>query len=221
MSSAQLQGRANEPLLEVATDKVLNLLASQDKVLADLARNSDAALAPLASERKSVQGFVEHAANLATATAEKQSAFRAQFEKLPTFLRELRHLAGARLLQRRRVLPHPGVHRPHPTPGRGELAPVRRLRGHPHGDDLRCAGLPPPRRARRLPRGGAGAVAELVHQHPSRPRVTFYDAGNSCGERRVVEAPGGGCSPGARGLPSRTRRRCRPVANSGVTTPDL
>jgi len=81
--------RNADPALK-ATDKVLNLLASQDKVLADLARQSDIALAPLASEREAVQGFVEHAANLATATAEKQSAFGQQFEKLPAFLRELR-----------------------------------------------------------------------------------------------------------------------------------
>lgn len=81
--------RNADPALK-ATDKVLKLLASQEKVLADLARESDAALAPLAGEREAIQGFVENAANVATATAEKQDAFRAQFEKLPVFLRELR-----------------------------------------------------------------------------------------------------------------------------------
>jgi ABC-type transporter Mla subunit MlaD len=81
--------RNADPALK-ATDKVLNLLAGQNKVLADLARESDASLAPLANERKAIQGFVEHSANLATATAEKQDDFRAQFEKLPAFLSELR-----------------------------------------------------------------------------------------------------------------------------------
>jgi virulence factor Mce-like protein len=81
--------RNADPALK-ATDKVLKLLASQDKVLADLAKQSDVALAPVARERAAVQGFVEHAANVATATAERQPAFRAQFEKLPEFLRQLR-----------------------------------------------------------------------------------------------------------------------------------
>jgi phospholipid/cholesterol/gamma-HCH transport system substrate-binding protein len=73
-----------------ATDRVLNLLAGQDKVLADLAKQSDIALAPLARERVHVQGFVVHAAQLATATAQKQPAFKAQFDKLPAFLGQLR-----------------------------------------------------------------------------------------------------------------------------------
>lgn len=81
--------RNADPALK-ATDKVLKLLASQEKVLADLARDSDASLAPLARERKDVEGFVETSANLATATAERQVAFRQQFEKLPEFLRQLR-----------------------------------------------------------------------------------------------------------------------------------
>ncbi|MEO6496865.1 MAG: MlaD family protein [Solirubrobacteraceae bacterium] len=81
--------RNADPALK-ATDKVLKLLAGQEKVLAELARQSDAALEPLADEREAIQGFVENAANVATATAERQGAFRAQFEKLPVFLRELR-----------------------------------------------------------------------------------------------------------------------------------
>ncbi|MCW2991817.1 MAG: hypothetical protein JWM73_2411 [Solirubrobacterales bacterium] len=81
--------RNADPALK-ATDKVLNLLAGQQKVLANLAKESDIALAPLAKERDAIQGFVEHTANVATATAQKQDAFRAQFEKLPAFLSELR-----------------------------------------------------------------------------------------------------------------------------------
>ena len=81
--------RNADPALK-ATDRVLNLLASQDKVLGDLAKQSDIALAPLARERVHVQGFVDHAATLATATAQRQPAFRAQFQKLPAFLGQLR-----------------------------------------------------------------------------------------------------------------------------------
>jgi ABC-type transporter Mla subunit MlaD len=81
--------RNADPALK-ATDRVLNLLASQDKVLGDLAKQSDIALAPLARERVHVQGFVDHAATLATATAQKQPAFQAQFDKLPAFLGQLR-----------------------------------------------------------------------------------------------------------------------------------
>jgi ABC-type transporter Mla subunit MlaD len=81
--------RNADPALK-ATDRVLNLLASQDKVLGDLAKQSDIALAPLARERVHVQGFVDHAATLATATAQRQPAFQAQFQKLPAFLGQLR-----------------------------------------------------------------------------------------------------------------------------------
>ncbi|MFL5843947.1 MAG: MlaD family protein [Solirubrobacteraceae bacterium] len=81
--------RNADPALK-ATDKVLNLLSSQNRTLARLAQESDASLEPLSDQRKSIQGFLEHTANVATATAERQTAFRQQFEKLPTFLRELR-----------------------------------------------------------------------------------------------------------------------------------
>src|SRR3954449_5305520 len=81
--------RDADPALK-ATDKVLNLLANQNRVLSDLAKQSDISLAPLAREKKHLQGFVDQAANLATATAERQTAFKAQFERLPAFLRELR-----------------------------------------------------------------------------------------------------------------------------------
>jgi len=81
--------RNADPALK-ATDKVLNLLASQNKVLADLAKQSDTALAPLARERAHLQGFVTHGASLATATAERSQALKAQFDRLPAFLTQLR-----------------------------------------------------------------------------------------------------------------------------------
>jgi len=76
--------RNADPALK-ATDKVLKLLAGQERTLANLARQSDIALAPLARERRSLQDFVAVARS-----AERQAPLRAQFERLPTFLRELR-----------------------------------------------------------------------------------------------------------------------------------
>ena len=80
--------RANPALQQ--TDEVLKLLAGQNRVLADLARDADASLGPLARERRSVQGFVEGAVTTARATAERRGALEANLERLPTFLRELR-----------------------------------------------------------------------------------------------------------------------------------
>ncbi|MCW3039540.1 MAG: hypothetical protein JWM31_1445, partial [Solirubrobacterales bacterium] len=71
------------------TDKVLKILSSQDKVLADLARNSDVALAPLARERGKVADFIGQAANVATATAERRADLERNIERLPKLLTQL------------------------------------------------------------------------------------------------------------------------------------
>jgi phospholipid/cholesterol/gamma-HCH transport system substrate-binding protein len=84
----QVVRRADPALKEV--DKVLALLASQNKVLADLARDSDTVLAPLARERSHVSSFIEHSSNVAQATAERGDDLEANLERLPRFLRELR-----------------------------------------------------------------------------------------------------------------------------------
>jgi len=84
----QVIRRADPALKEV--DKVLALLASQNKVLSDLARDSDTTLAPLARERKHVSGFIEHSSNVAEATAERSDDLEADIERLPRFLQELR-----------------------------------------------------------------------------------------------------------------------------------
>lgn len=81
--------RNADPALK-ATDDVLRLLASQERTLNALAEESRASLVPLARERDDVQAFVEEAAALATATAEKEGPLGEQFERLPVFLRELR-----------------------------------------------------------------------------------------------------------------------------------
>lgn len=72
------------------TDKVLKILAEQDKVLADLARDSDAALAPLARERGKVADFIAQAGDVAAATAERRTDLEKNIQRLPTLLKELR-----------------------------------------------------------------------------------------------------------------------------------
>ena len=84
----QVIRRADPALKEV--DKVLALLSSQNRVLADLARDSDTTLAPLARERKHVSSFITHSSKVARATAERSTALGDDIERLPTFLRELR-----------------------------------------------------------------------------------------------------------------------------------
>ena len=71
------------------TDKVLAILAEQNRVLADLARNGDTILAPLARDRARVADFVTQAARTGEATAERSDALEQNIAKLPAFLREL------------------------------------------------------------------------------------------------------------------------------------
>jgi len=71
------------------TDQVLAILAAQNRVLANLARDSDTILAPLARSRAQVAGFVTNANITAQATAERSSALEENIAKLPAFLREL------------------------------------------------------------------------------------------------------------------------------------
>ncbi|MDX6648868.1 MAG: hypothetical protein QOJ97_819 [Solirubrobacteraceae bacterium] len=80
--------RADPALRE--TDKVLAILASQNQVLATLARDSDTVLAPLARERQAVADQFAQSARVAQATAERGAALEANLAKLPTFLRQLR-----------------------------------------------------------------------------------------------------------------------------------
>jgi phospholipid/cholesterol/gamma-HCH transport system substrate-binding protein len=80
--------RANPALRE--TDKVLKILASQNKILGNLATDSDTVLAPLARDREAVADQFAQSATVAEATAERGDDLEANFEKLPAFLRELR-----------------------------------------------------------------------------------------------------------------------------------
>jgi phospholipid/cholesterol/gamma-HCH transport system substrate-binding protein len=80
--------RADPALKEI--DEVLKILARQNDVLADLARDSDTVLGPLARERRHVGGAIENAGEVAQATAERSADLEADIERLPAFLRELR-----------------------------------------------------------------------------------------------------------------------------------
>ncbi|HEX6116436.1 MAG TPA: MlaD family protein [Solirubrobacterales bacterium] len=80
--------RANPAVRE--TDKILATLASQDKTLARLARDSNEVLAPLARQRANVAGFIDKAGNTAEASAERRADIERQFQLLPATLRELR-----------------------------------------------------------------------------------------------------------------------------------
>jgi phospholipid/cholesterol/gamma-HCH transport system substrate-binding protein len=80
--------RADPALKEI--DEVLKILAEQNRVLSDLARNSDTVLAPLARERRHVSGAIENASEVAQATAERRADLEADVERLPAFLRELK-----------------------------------------------------------------------------------------------------------------------------------
>jgi virulence factor Mce-like protein len=86
----ELIRRANPALRE--TDRVLAVLARQNRVLSDLARDSDASLAPLAREKERVTGFIREANATGQATAERRADLEASVRRLPGFLRELRPL---------------------------------------------------------------------------------------------------------------------------------
>jgi virulence factor Mce-like protein len=80
--------RNADPALK-ETDKVLRILANQNKVLAELARNGDQVLGPLSRDRARVADFVTQANTVAQATAERSTALEQNIAKLPAFLREL------------------------------------------------------------------------------------------------------------------------------------
>lgn len=80
--------RANPALAE--TDEVLEILREQNRVLADLATESDAVLRPLARDRAQVADFISQAKAVSQATADRRGDLERSFERLPRFLAELR-----------------------------------------------------------------------------------------------------------------------------------
>jgi phospholipid/cholesterol/gamma-HCH transport system substrate-binding protein len=80
--------RNANPALE-ETDKVLKILAEQNRVLANLARNGDEVLRPLARDRRRVASFIVHANTTARASAERRVDIERNIQKFPPFLRQL------------------------------------------------------------------------------------------------------------------------------------
>jgi ABC-type transporter Mla subunit MlaD len=80
--------RANPALRE--TDKLLAILANQNRTLADLAKSSDQVLAPLAAKRHQFANFIVQANKTNQATAARRGDIQASIERFPAFLRQLR-----------------------------------------------------------------------------------------------------------------------------------
>ena len=74
------------------TERVFNILASQNRVLAKLATDSDTVLSPLAKTRGSLADFVVQADKTATASAAEQTQLSNSIRLLPPFLKELKPL---------------------------------------------------------------------------------------------------------------------------------
>jgi ABC-type transporter Mla subunit MlaD len=82
--------RANPALRE--TDKVLAILAGQNRALARLASDSDRVLAPLSRERERFAHWIVAANSTGEASAERRVDIARGIDRLPDFLRELRLL---------------------------------------------------------------------------------------------------------------------------------
>ena len=71
------------------TDRVLAILADQNKGLAQLAVDSDAVLTPLARERDHIAGFINNATTAGEAAAERSNDIEQGFVEFPNALNEL------------------------------------------------------------------------------------------------------------------------------------
>jgi len=80
--------RANPTLGEL--DKVLAVLASENRTLANIQHNSNVILQPLTRDRQRVADFVTRAAEVASATADRRGDLERNLQLLPTFLNELK-----------------------------------------------------------------------------------------------------------------------------------
>lgn len=79
--------RANPALDEF--DRVLRILADQNRVLAKLADDGDTSVAPLARESAAITNFIDKAGKTAEATAERGDDLERNFALFPEFLRQL------------------------------------------------------------------------------------------------------------------------------------
>jgi phospholipid/cholesterol/gamma-HCH transport system substrate-binding protein len=74
------------------TDQVFKILAKQNRQLAQLARDSDAVLTPLAQDRQAIRQWVLTANTTSVATAQQAANTARSFHLLPSFLQQLRPL---------------------------------------------------------------------------------------------------------------------------------
>lgn len=81
--------RQADPALQ-ETDKVLAILADQNRTLAQLAKNGDTVLAPLARDKEKVSDFIDKANTTAVASAERRSDIEASLQRFPALLNELK-----------------------------------------------------------------------------------------------------------------------------------
>jgi phospholipid/cholesterol/gamma-HCH transport system substrate-binding protein len=80
--------RSNPALREL--EKLLGILASENKVLGNLAEEGNKALVPLVRERKQFSEFFAQSSTVAAASARHSSELATNLHEFPTFLRELR-----------------------------------------------------------------------------------------------------------------------------------
>jgi phospholipid/cholesterol/gamma-HCH transport system substrate-binding protein len=80
--------RSNPALREL--EKVLGILASENKVLGNLSEEGNRALVPLVRERKQFSESFAQATTVAEATARHSAALATNLHEFPTFMRELR-----------------------------------------------------------------------------------------------------------------------------------
>jgi virulence factor Mce-like protein len=78
----------SDPALQ-ELEKVLAILANENKVLSDLAVEGDRATAPLAADRGRLVGFINHGNTVAQATAKHRGALGQNFADFPAFLEQL------------------------------------------------------------------------------------------------------------------------------------
>ncbi len=83
--------RSNPALREL--EKVFGILASENKVLGNLAVEGNRALVPIARERKQFSEFFAQSSTVAVATARHNSELATNLHEFPTFIRELRPYA--------------------------------------------------------------------------------------------------------------------------------
>jgi ABC-type transporter Mla subunit MlaD len=84
--------RANPALGQ--TDKVLQILARQNRTLARLADDSNAVLAPLARAKHQLSDFIVQANTTSVASAAQAANISRSFQLFPSFLRQLRPLVA-------------------------------------------------------------------------------------------------------------------------------